>query len=55
MGEYCVPRLTYCTVSRRGGAGVGVGMGECGDIFGLLREAVFVVVQGDVDAYRDCF
>lgn len=29
-------------------------MYDCGGIFGFLREAVFVVVRGDADAYRDC-
>ena len=29
-------------------------MGDCGGIFGCLREAVLVVVRGDAGAYRDC-
>ena len=50
IGEYCVPRLTYCTTFR-GGAGVGVGEGS--EVVDFLR-AVFVVVRGDDDTYRDC-
>jgi hypothetical protein len=51
MGEYCVPRLTYCTTCR-GGAGAGVGEGS--EIFDFLRDNVTDVVRGDDDAYRDC-
>lgn len=50
IGEYCVPRLTYCTACR-GGAGVGVGEGS--EMLDFLRDNV-LVVRGDDDAYRDC-